>query len=137
MLSIYFSIVLTRGLKTPSYKSPWKCNRVYFLFLLCKPIHSSLLCYIKLLPIGTIAKYNYENSLFSLFFKFYLEFDLDIEIDIIFKCISNTLTFKRINIIQSSNKYSIVYSFICWSQNELYMKFLDTLLKITKRRVRL
>ena len=29
----------------------------------------------------------------------------------------NKLTFKSINIIQSSNNYNIVSGFICWNQN--------------------
>ena len=48
----------------------------------------------------------------------------------------NKLTLKSINIIQSSNNYNIVSSFICWNQNIVYMKSLDTSFKMTKRRVR-
>ena len=44
----------------------------------------------------------------------------------------NKLTFKSINIIQSSNNYNIVSSFFCWNQNIVYMKILDTSFKITK-----
>ena len=38
----------------------------------------------------------------------------------------NKLTLKSINIIQSSNNYNIVSSFICWNQNIVHMKILDT-----------
>ena len=34
----------------------------------------------------------------------------------------NKLTLKSINIIQSSNNYNIVSSFICWNQNIVHMK---------------
>ena len=44
----------------------------------------------------------------------------------------NKLTLKRINIIQSSNKYTYVSSFICWNQNVVHMKILDTSFKMTK-----
>ena len=40
----------------------------------------------------------------------------------------NKLTFKSINIIQSSNNYNIVSGFICWNQNTVHMKILDTFL---------
>ena len=49
---------------------------------------------------------------------------------------ANKLTFLSINIIHSSNKYSIVYGFICRNQNMLHMKILDTFLRVTKRRFR-
>ena len=39
----------------------------------------------------------------------------------------NKLTFKSINIKQTSNNYNIVSSFICWSQNIVHMKPLETL----------
>ena len=45
----------------------------------------------------------------------------------------NKLTLKSINIIQSSNNYSIVSSFICWDQNIVHMKILDSFFKMTKR----
>ena len=48
----------------------------------------------------------------------------------------NKLTLKNINIIQSSNNYNIVSSFICWNQNIVHMKILDTSFKVTKRRFR-
>ena len=52
-------------------------------------------------------------------------------------CISvNKLTLKSINIIQSSNNYNIVSSFISWNQNIVHMKILDTSLKVFKRRFR-
>ena len=43
----------------------------------------------------------------------------------------NKLTFKGIDIMQSSN-HNIVGSFICWNQNIVYMKILDTSFKMTK-----
>ena len=46
----------------------------------------------------------------------------------------NKLTLKNINIIQSSNNYNIVSSFICWNQNIVHMKILDTSFKMMKRR---
>ena len=46
-------------------------------------------------------------------------------------------TLKSIDIIQSSNNYNIVSSFICRNQNIVHMKILDTSFKITKRRFRL
>ena len=48
----------------------------------------------------------------------------------------NKLTLKSINIIQSSNNYNIVSSFICWNQNIVHRKILDTSFKMTKRRFR-
>ena len=44
----------------------------------------------------------------------------------------NKLTLKSINIIQSSNNYNIVSSFICWNQNIhiVRMKILDAEKKI-------
>ena len=48
----------------------------------------------------------------------------------------NKLTLKSINIIQSSNNYNIVSSFIYWNQNIVHMKILDTSFKMTKRRFR-
>ena len=35
------------------------------------------------------------------------------------------LTLKSIDIIQSSNNYNIVSSFICWNQNIVHKKVLD------------
>ena len=46
------------------------------------------------------------------------------------------LTLKSIDIIQWSNNYNIVSSFICWNQNKVRMKILDTSFKMTKRRFR-
>ena len=44
-----------------------------------------------------------------------------------FICTSvNKLTLKSINIIQSSNNYNIGSSSICWNQNNVNMKILDT-----------
>ena len=52
-----------------------------------------------------------------------------------FKGISvNKLTLKSINIIQSSNNYNIVSSFICQNRNIVHMKILDTLFTMPKRR---
>ena len=48
----------------------------------------------------------------------------------------NKLTFKSIYIIQSSNNFNIVSSFICLNQKIVHMKILDTSLKITERRFR-
>ena len=48
----------------------------------------------------------------------------------------NKLTLKSINIIQSSNNYNIVSSFICWNQNIVSTKILDTSFKMTKGRFR-
>ena len=48
----------------------------------------------------------------------------------------NKLTLKSINIIQSSNNYNIVSSFIGWNQNIVNMKILDTSFNMTKRRFR-
>ena len=48
----------------------------------------------------------------------------------------NKLTLKSINIIQLSNNYNIVSSFICWNQNIVHMKIVDTLFKMKKRRFR-
>ena len=45
----------------------------------------------------------------------------------------NKLTLKSIYIIQSSNNYSIVSSFIYWNQNIGHMKIMDTSFKMTKR----
>ena len=54
-----------------------------------------------------------------------------------FKGISvNKLTPKSINIVQSSNNYITVSSFICWNQNIVHMKILDVSFKMTKRRFR-
>ena len=44
----------------------------------------------------------------------------------------NKLTLKSINIMQSSNNYNIVSSSICWNQNIVHMKILDTSFKMTK-----
>ena len=46
------------------------------------------------------------------------------------------LTLKSINIIQSSNNYNIVSSFIYWNQHIVHMKILDTSFKMGKRRFR-
>ena len=48
----------------------------------------------------------------------------------------NKLTLKTINIIQLSDNYNIVSSFICWNQNIVNMKILDTSFKMTKGRFR-
>ena len=48
----------------------------------------------------------------------------------------NKVTLKSINIIQLSNNYNIVSSFICWNQNTVHMKILDTSFKMPKRRFR-
>ena len=48
----------------------------------------------------------------------------------------NKLTLKNTDIIQSPNNYTIVSSFICWNQNIIYMKILDTSLNMTKGRFR-
>ena len=48
----------------------------------------------------------------------------------------NKLTLKSINIIQSTNNYNIVSSFICCNQNIVQIKILDTSFKMTKRRFR-
>ena len=48
----------------------------------------------------------------------------------------NKLTLKSIDIKQSSNNYNIVSSFICWNQNIVHMKILDTAFKMRKRRFR-
>ena len=45
------------------------------------------------------------------------------------------LTLKSFNKIQSSNNYKIVSSFICWNQNIVHMKILDTSFNMTKRRL--
>ena len=45
----------------------------------------------------------------------------------------NMLTLKSINIIQPSNNYNIVSSFICWNQNIVNMKILDTSFNMLKR----
>ena len=46
------------------------------------------------------------------------------------------LTFKSIIIIQSSNNYNIISRFICWNQNIVHMKILDTSFEIKKRKFR-
>ena len=52
-----------------------------------------------------------------------------------FICIGlKKLTLKSNDIIQSSNNYNIVGSLICWNQNIVHMKILDTSFKMTKRR---
>ena len=38
--------------------------------------------------------------------------------------------------MQLSNNYNIVSSFICWNQNIVHMKILDTSFKMTKKRFR-
>ena len=45
---------------------------------------------------------------------------------------ANKLMFKGINIIQSTKNYNIVCDFICWNQNVLNMKIMDTSLKMPK-----
>ena len=45
----------------------------------------------------------------------------------------NKLMLKSIDIIQSSNNNNIVSSFICWNQNIVHMKILDTSFKMTKK----
>ena len=45
----------------------------------------------------------------------------------------NKLTLKSINIIQFSNNYNSFSSFICWNQNIVHMKILDTSFKMRKR----
>ena len=47
----------------------------------------------------------------------------------------NKLTLKSINIIQSSSNYNIVSSFICWNQNIVHVKILDTSFKMTKKKI--
>ena len=47
---------------------------------------------------------------------------------------ANKLTLNSINIIQLSNNYNIVSSFICRNKNIVNMKILDTSFKMTKRR---
>ena len=44
----------------------------------------------------------------------------------------NKLMLKSIDIIKLSNDYNFVSSFICWSQNIVHMKILDTSFKMTK-----
>ena len=44
----------------------------------------------------------------------------------------NKLMLESINIIQSSNNYNIVSSFICWNQNIVHMKIMNTSFKMTK-----
>ena len=46
----------------------------------------------------------------------------------------NKLLLKSINIIQSSNYYNIVSSFICRNENIVHMKILDTSFKMTKKK---
>ena len=48
----------------------------------------------------------------------------------------NKLTLKSINIRQLSKNYNIVSSFICWNQNKVHIKILDTLFKMPKRKFR-
>ena len=48
----------------------------------------------------------------------------------------NKLTLKSNNMIQSSNIYNIVSSFICWNQNIVHIKILETSFKMPKRRFR-
>ena len=48
----------------------------------------------------------------------------------------NKLKLKSIDIIQSSNNYNNVSSFIFWNQNIVHMKILDTAFKMTKRKFR-
>ena len=47
----------------------------------------------------------------------------------------NKLTLTSIDILQSSNYYHIVSSFICWNQNIVYKKILHTTFKMTKRKL--
>ena len=49
----------------------------------------------------------------------------------------NKLTLKSIDIIQSSNNYNIVCSFICRNQNIVHMKILDASFKMMKIRFKL
>ena len=49
----------------------------------------------------------------------------------------NKLTFKSINMIQSSINYNIVSGFICWNQNIVHMKIQDTWFKWRKWRFRI
>ena len=44
------------------------------------------------------------------------------------------LTLKSFDIKQSSNNCNIVSSFICWNQNIVHMKILDTSFKMTKKK---
>ena len=48
----------------------------------------------------------------------------------------NKLAFKSINIMPSSNNYNTVSRFICWNQNIVHMKILDTSFEMTKIRFR-
>ena len=48
----------------------------------------------------------------------------------------NKLTLKSNNMIQSLNIYNIVSSFICWNQNIVHIKILETSFKMPKRRFR-
>ena len=48
----------------------------------------------------------------------------------------NKLRLKRIDIKHLSNNSNIVSSFICWNQNIVHIKILDTSFKMTKRRFR-
>ena len=43
------------------------------------------------------------------------------------------LTIKSINIIQPSNNYNVVSSFICWDQNIVHMKIVNTSFKMPKK----
>ena len=43
------------------------------------------------------------------------------------------LTLKSINIIQPSNNYNIVSSFISWDQNIVHMKIVNTSFKMRKK----
>ena len=45
----------------------------------------------------------------------------------------NKLTIESVDIIQSSNNYNIVSSFICWNQKIIHIKILDTSFKKTKK----
>ena len=49
----------------------------------------------------------------------------------------NKLTFKTSYIIQSSDNYNIVSNFICWNQNILHVKIVDTSFKMMTRKFRL
>ena len=45
----------------------------------------------------------------------------------------NKLTLKSIDLTQSPNNYNSVSSFICWNQNIVHLKILDTSFKMMKK----
>ena len=45
----------------------------------------------------------------------------------------NKLTLKSINVVQSSNKYNIVSSFICWNRTHLSKKIIQMLLALGQK----